>query len=69
MLASYSFLLSKIFRIICILFIFRVVFTLGDSGGRGKVIQRFPEIDWEDCPFTQGIELVDEFLDDIDDIK
>ncbi|XP_048241880.1 myotubularin-related protein 13-like isoform X3 [Haliotis rufescens] len=23
----------------------------------GKVIQRFPEKDWDDCPFTQGIEL------------
>ncbi|XP_074660812.1 myotubularin-related protein 13-like [Tubulanus polymorphus] len=23
----------------------------------GKVLQRFPEKDWDDCPFTQGIEL------------
>jgi len=25
--------------------------------GRGKILQRFPEKDWENCPFTQGIEL------------
>ncbi|ESO05166.1 hypothetical protein HELRODRAFT_77859 [Helobdella robusta] len=25
--------------------------------GVGKIIQRFPEKDWDNCPFTQGIEL------------
>ncbi|XP_052066679.1 myotubularin-related protein 13-like isoform X4 [Mytilus californianus] len=30
-----------------------------DRGGQsvGKIIQRFPEKEWDDCPFTQGIEL------------
>lgn len=26
--------------------------------GRGKILQRFPQKDWDNCPFTQGIELV-----------
>jgi len=26
--------------------------------GKGKILQRFPEKDWDNCPFTQGIELV-----------
>ena len=30
---------------------------LGETGG-GKVVQRFPEKDWPDVPFTPGIELV-----------
>ncbi|XP_076471850.1 myotubularin-related protein 13-like isoform X2 [Babylonia areolata] len=25
--------------------------------GSGKILQRFPENDWEDCPFTMGLEL------------
>jgi len=24
----------------------------------GKILQRFPQKDWDNCPFTQGIELV-----------
>lgn len=24
----------------------------------GKILQRFPEVDWEDCPYTQGVEWV-----------
>nr|KAG5695683.1 hypothetical protein BaRGS_022360 [Batillaria attramentaria] len=32
--------------------------VVGGSGtGSGKVLQRFPEKDWEDSPFTMGIEL------------
>ncbi|KAJ8006976.1 hypothetical protein DPEC_G00112780 [Dallia pectoralis] len=29
----------------------------GGSEGQGRIIQRFPEKDWEDNPFPQGIEL------------
>ncbi|XP_058273083.1 myotubularin-related protein 5 isoform X2 [Hemibagrus wyckioides] len=29
----------------------------GGSEGQGKILQRFPEKDWEDNPFPQGIEL------------
>lgn len=29
----------------------------GSSIGQGKILQRFPEKDWEDNPFPQGIEL------------
>ncbi|KAG9337308.1 hypothetical protein JZ751_028876 [Albula glossodonta] len=28
------------------------------SEGQGRILQRFPEKDWEDNPFPQGIELV-----------
>ncbi|XP_014401350.1 PREDICTED: myotubularin-related protein 13 isoform X4 [Myotis brandtii] len=30
---------------------------LGSGAGLGKIIQRFPQKDWEDTPFPQGIEL------------
>ena len=30
----------------------------GSGSGSGVIINRFPEKDWADCPFTQGIELV-----------
>jgi len=33
-------------------------FQLAGETGGGKVIQRFPEKDWPDVPFTPGIELV-----------
>nr|XP_014348815.1 PREDICTED: myotubularin-related protein 5 [Latimeria chalumnae] len=29
----------------------------GSGDGRGRILQRFPEKDWEDNPFPQGIEL------------
>uniref|UniRef100_A0A287B8L8 SET binding factor 1 n=1 Tax=Sus scrofa TaxID=9823 RepID=A0A287B8L8_PIG len=29
----------------------------GDGEGQGQILQRFPEKDWEDNPFPQGIEL------------
>jgi len=36
-----------------------VVLLIAVGGqGRGKILQRFPEKDWDNCPFTQGIELV-----------
>ena len=35
----------------------RSMFVPGETGG-GKVIQRFPDKDWPDVPFTPGIELV-----------
>ncbi|XP_042323603.1 myotubularin-related protein 5 [Sceloporus undulatus] len=31
---------------------------LGSTDGQGQILQRFPEKDWEDNPFPQGIELV-----------
>ena len=36
---------------------------VGNGISCGKVIQRFPEQDWNNCVFTQGIELVSEHLD------
>jgi len=33
------------------------IFFIGEAGC-GKVVQRFPEADWPDVPFTPGIELV-----------
>jgi len=36
-----------------------MLITVGSGQkGTGKILQRFPEKDWENCPFTQGIELV-----------
>ncbi|NXW11111.1 MTMR5 protein, partial [Fregetta grallaria] len=32
----------------------------GSGDGQGQILQRFPEKDWEDNPFPQGIELVTE---------
>uniref|UniRef100_A0A8C4XV31 SET binding factor 2 n=1 Tax=Falco tinnunculus TaxID=100819 RepID=A0A8C4XV31_FALTI len=32
--------------------------SAGPAEGLGKIIQRFPQKDWEDTPFPQGIELV-----------
>lgn len=29
-----------------------------EGEGQGRILQRFPEKDWEDSPFPQGIELV-----------
>uniref|UniRef100_A0A8B9LJQ9 SET binding factor 1 n=1 Tax=Astyanax mexicanus TaxID=7994 RepID=A0A8B9LJQ9_ASTMX len=38
--------------------IFRnIVNGYGGSEGQGRILQRFPEKDWEDNPFPQGIEL------------
>ncbi|XP_071491716.1 myotubularin-related protein 13-like [Diadema antillarum] len=31
--------------------------TRGGQGGTGKILQRFPEKDWDDVPFHQGLEL------------
>uniref|UniRef100_A0A452U6Y1 SET binding factor 2 n=1 Tax=Ursus maritimus TaxID=29073 RepID=A0A452U6Y1_URSMA len=31
--------------------------SLGSGAGLGKIIQRFPQKDWDDTPFPQGIEL------------
>uniref|UniRef100_A0A8C3VGN4 SET binding factor 2 n=1 Tax=Catharus ustulatus TaxID=91951 RepID=A0A8C3VGN4_CATUS len=36
---------------------FHVVIPSGPTEGLGKIIQRFPQKDWEDTPFPQGIEL------------
>lgn len=34
-------------------------FSLKGSGTRtGKILQRFPEIDWADTPFIEGLEWV-----------
>lgn len=30
----------------------------GSGEGQGQILQRFPEKDWGDNPFPQGIELV-----------
>ena len=35
-----------------------IVVLTANGQGKGKILQRFPEKDWENCPFTQGIELV-----------
>lgn len=35
-----------------------VLSVLGSGLSSGKVLQRFPEKDWEDTPFIDGIELV-----------
>lgn len=32
--------------------------SAGSGDGQGQILQRFPEKDWEDNPFPQGIELV-----------
>lgn len=37
-------------------------FLAGPTEGLGKIIQRFPQKDWDDTPFPQGIELVSFFL-------
>lgn len=38
-------------------------FLLLGSGTRtGKILQRFPEIDWADTPFIEGLEWVTIFL-------
>lgn len=29
-----------------------------EGEGQGRILQRFPEKDWEDSPFPQGVELV-----------
>nr|XP_030711346.1 myotubularin-related protein 5 isoform X6 [Globicephala melas] len=34
-----------------------VASSLGSAEGQGQILQRFPEKDWEDNPFPQGIEL------------
>lgn len=39
-------------------FIFCFSFCVGGSEGQGRIHQRFPEKDWEDNPFPQGLELV-----------
>ncbi len=33
-----------------------------EGEGQGRILQRFPEKDWEDSPFPQGIELVRQHL-------
>lgn len=33
-------------------------FSAVEGEGQGRILQRFPEKDWEDSPFPQGIELV-----------
>uniref|UniRef100_A0A673K219 Myotubularin-related protein 5-like n=1 Tax=Sinocyclocheilus rhinocerous TaxID=307959 RepID=A0A673K219_9TELE len=36
---------------------FSLCFCVGGSEGQGRILQRFPEKDWEDNPFPQGLEL------------
>lgn len=33
-------------------------YFVGSGVSCGKTLQRFPENDWDDCPYTQGVELV-----------
>lgn len=33
-------------------------FVLGNDTHKGKILQRFPEKDWTDTPFIEGMELV-----------
>lgn len=35
-----------------------LLLSSGSGEGQGQILQRFPEKDWEDNPFPQGIELV-----------
>uniref|UniRef100_A0A8C0Y877 SET binding factor 1 n=1 Tax=Cyprinus carpio carpio TaxID=630221 RepID=A0A8C0Y877_CYPCA len=39
---------------VCFIFVFLFV---GGGEGQGRILQRFPEKDWEDNPFPQGLEL------------
>lgn len=39
-----------------------LLLSSGSGEGQGQILQRFPEKDWEDNPFPQGIELVSEVL-------
>lgn len=32
--------------------------SAAEGEGQGRILQRFPEKDWEDSPFPQGTELV-----------
>lgn len=43
---------------VLVMLIIFVFFYSGSGIGQGKILQRFPEKDWEDNPFPQGIELV-----------
>uniref|UniRef100_A0A8C3AWJ1 SET binding factor 1 n=1 Tax=Cyclopterus lumpus TaxID=8103 RepID=A0A8C3AWJ1_CYCLU len=38
-----------------------------EGEGQGRILQRFPEKDWEDSPFPQGIELASE-VDEADEV-
>lgn len=42
--------ISPLFLFVCV--------CEGGSEGQGRIHQRFPEKDWEDNPFPQGLELV-----------
>uniref|UniRef100_A0A7M4EAI3 SET binding factor 1 n=1 Tax=Crocodylus porosus TaxID=8502 RepID=A0A7M4EAI3_CROPO len=42
---------------VCALGFLVVAGSLGSGDGQGQILQRFPEKDWEDNPFPQGIEL------------
>lgn len=33
-------------------------FVVGNDTHQGKILQRFPEKDWADTPFIEGMELV-----------
>lgn len=37
---------------------FTLILLIGSGAGLGKIIQRFPQKDWDDTPFPQGVELV-----------
>lgn len=37
---------------------FFVIFFIGSGTRTGKILQRFPEIDWTDTPFIEGLEWV-----------
>ncbi len=43
-------------------------FCVGGSEGQGQILQRFPEKDWEDNPFPQGLELVSPSQTNTEDI-
>ncbi len=47
------------FQSLCIHLSFvSLCFCAGGGEGQGRILQRFPEKDWEDNPFPQGLELV-----------
>lgn len=55
---------SQILFFFLFIFMFFFVFfsKLGSGTRTGKILQRFPEIDWADTPFIEGLEWVIYFV-------
>lgn len=48
---------GELLLIDCLLVKFIIYNLLGGSCSQGKILQRFPETDWQDTPFIEGLEL------------